>query len=159
MIDSWRLNGESPTKPLTFVSIDAALKGGQPQLTLELKVQLQSSSGHKPAFLAVDILDSADTVLMQAIPTLDLFIQPDVGRHKFMVAIDLPPLIPGQYAVSLWMGSHNTETLDYRQRCVSFEVVDSPTPGRTFPFSSAHGFVVPRSYLAVPIHAISMSVG
>jgi hypothetical protein len=31
---------------------------------------------------------------------------------------------------------------------VAFEIVDTPTPGRTFPHTKDHGFIVPASRVA-----------
>ena len=54
-------------------------------------------------------------------------------------------MIPGQYMVSVWVGSHNTETIDWPKECVGFEIDESPTAGRTFPHHPNRGYVVPNS--------------
>jgi len=79
---------------------------------------------------------------------LEGFVQPREGRQSFTVLVDLPPLIPGEYWVSPWVGSHNTETLDMIHQCAAFEVSRSPTPGRSFPHTIDHGYIVPSSRLA-----------
>jgi lipopolysaccharide transport system ATP-binding protein len=61
------------------------------------------------------------------------------------VAIELPALIPGTYYASIWVGPHNTESLDFVRGAISFDVTASPMPGRTFPHSVDHGYVVPAS--------------
>jgi len=60
-------------------------------------------------------------------------------------SITLPPLIPGHYDVTMWVGSHYTEMLDVAAQCASFDILHSPTHGRTFPHTADHGFVVPPS--------------
>jgi hypothetical protein len=77
------------------------------------------------------------------------FVQPQAGRQSFTVLVDLPPLIPGRYWVTPWVGSHNTETFDMIHQCAAFEVNQSPTLGRSFPHAVVHGYIVPPSRLAV----------
>ena len=71
------------------------------------------------------------------------------GIHKtgqfLKVEIDLPPLIPDTYAISAWIGSHNTETISWDRDIVAFEIHDSPIRGRSFVHSSQNGFLVPNS--------------
>jgi lipopolysaccharide transport system ATP-binding protein len=85
---------------------------------------------------------------MQALPVLDGFVHPQQGEQSFQVLVDLPPLIPGQYWISPWVGSHNTETLDMIHQCAAFEVSHSPTLARSFPHYIEHGYIVPPSRLA-----------
>ena len=132
---------------LSFTKIVATLNGEQPYLLLELEVHLQSREKHKPAFLAVDILDRSGTAIMQALPTLQKFLSHEKGEHHVKIEIQLPPLIPGQYLVTAWAGSHNSETFDLVQEAVIFEVDESPTKGRSFPHGSDHGCIVPISKL------------
>jgi lipopolysaccharide transport system ATP-binding protein len=147
-IGSWR-RPEIPERPLSLTAVSADLKGRQPQLTLAVRIEARSSGHHKPGFVALDILDCTGTTVMQAIPTFDRFVRRQAVSHDFTVEIDLPPLIPGQYSLSVWVGSHNTETLDHVERCIAFDIHDSPTPQRTFPHTTDHGFVVPPSRLLI----------
>ena len=66
-------------------------------------------------------------------------------QQKLSIAVELPPLVPGQYAVSVWLGSHMNETLDEVKEAVEFQITESPTPGRVFPHTRDHGFAVPFS--------------
>ncbi len=84
---------------------------------------------------------------MQAIPQIKPFIRHHLQPFSLVVLIDLPPLIPGHYGISLWVGPHNTETFDEVRGCTTFEVVESPTAGRTFPHYRNHGLIVPFSRL------------
>jgi lipopolysaccharide transport system ATP-binding protein len=139
-----RSPGETPGS-LTITQVSSLLTGEQPNLALALEVLLASKSNHKAAFLAVDIADVTGTVLMQALPEVEGFIEDNKPEHCLGVEIKLPPLIPGQYLVTIWVGSHYTETLDEVKEVVAFEVFESPTNGRSYPHSSQQGYIVPPS--------------
>jgi lipopolysaccharide transport system ATP-binding protein len=138
---------------LAITNVEATLQGRQPRLALALNIGMKSVAAHKPAFVAVDILDVLGVPIMQALPQLEGFISHERTTHALTLTIELPPLIPGLYYASIWVGPHNTETLDFVRGAVSFEVTDSPTPGRTFPHSADHGQVVPPSTLVYNGHA------
>jgi hypothetical protein len=140
---TWQREEES-TGALTITSIGVGVTGSQPALSLQVDLSLRSAGAHKPAIVAIDIA-AAGTVLMQAIPRLDGFLQSAAAEHDLRVTVDLPPLIPGRYAVNVWAGSSLTETLDEVKEEVSFEVYDSPTAARTLPHTRDHGYVVPAS--------------
>jgi lipopolysaccharide transport system ATP-binding protein len=147
--NTWKSPADRKLGDLIFTEIKSLLKGEQPDLSLELNLNLQSISYHKPAFLAVDILDSSGTTIMQAIPNVKPFLDFTKEKHCIEVYIQLPPLIPSQYLVSVWVGSHNTETLDEVKECVMFEVHKSPTSDRSFPHTKNHGYVVPASKINI----------
>jgi lipopolysaccharide transport system ATP-binding protein len=151
---SWRVAADAKPRALAITAVNLQLKGRQPDLTLQIEVETASKGDHKPAYISVDILDVTGTAIMQAIPTFERFIRPGVSTQRFNVEIDLPPLIPGQYSLTLWLGSHNTEGLDFQPRCVAFEIHESPSPGRTFPHHADHGAIVPPSRL---LHAESVA--
>lgn len=134
-----------PGKALAFRTVNARLLGEQPHHVLRLEMELVSQGDHKPAHVAVDILDGSGSAIMQAIPTFDGLLRSDSKVHHVTVEIQLPPLIPREYLVSVWAGSHNTETLDWAQQCVSFEVMHSPARKRVFPYTADHGYIVPAS--------------
>lgn len=141
----WEREPDRKAGALAVRTVNATLQGTQPNHILHLDVRLESSISHKRAFMAIDILDSGGVTIMQAIPTLDRFI-PDTPRfHDLEVDIELPPLIPGRYMASIWLGSHNSEMLDWVREIVGFEIEHSPTPGRTYPHHPNHGYVVPHS--------------
>jgi len=128
-----------------FESIKIKLYGEQPALKIELLCEVRSSESHKDLFLAFDISNSRGLTVMQAIPVLEPFIRYSMSSQHVRTEIDLPPLIPDQYKVSVWMGSHNTETMCWEKEVVGFEVNESPTPGRNFPHTHSNGFLVPPS--------------
>jgi lipopolysaccharide transport system ATP-binding protein len=137
--------GEGPEGALVIDALGATLTGEQPRHELVLSLEVHSSAPHKPAFFAVDIHDSLMQPIMQAIPGSPGFLPSRTTRSTLGIRIELPPLVPGRYLVSVWAGSHNTATLDEVRHALSFEVLHSPVPGRTFPHTRDHGFLVPTS--------------
>ena len=130
---------------LTIRKIDQEFTHGK----LTLKIEYISNHFHKNAFTAVDILNQQGIALMQAIPTLRKLISYSPIINKFFITIDLPKLIPGEYFTTIWIGSHNTETLDCIEFATSFLIHNSPTEGRIFPHTDDHGYIVPESKLVV----------
>ncbi len=141
----WARPSTAIDTPLAITRVESRLAGVQPHLTLELDLVLETRGRHKPALLTVDVLDAAGVALMQALPRLEGFVPDASGRHRVHVSIDLPPLVPGQYFVSVWVGSHHADTLDTVERAVRFEVHESPSAGRSYPHSADHGHIVPPS--------------
>jgi len=140
----WRR--EVPSKSsLSFERVTAQLVGTQPQLQLIVSMWLHSRGDHQPAFVAFDIADESGAVVMQALPELTGFLTSETTRGEVVAEIDLPPMIPGKYHVTLWAGPHNTLTLDEVERCFYFEITDTPTIGRVFPHSADKGKIVPHS--------------
>jgi lipopolysaccharide transport system ATP-binding protein len=103
------------------------------------------------SILAVDIQDALGASIMQALPSLSPLVPGEPGRYTATAEIMLPPLIPATYWVTFWMGPHNTVTYDTVSGALSFDVIDSPTPGRTFPHSADHGYIVPPSRCVVTV--------
>lgn len=141
----WMRSSQKREGSLAINQINSTLKGEQPNLVLELDIVLESVTKHKPAFLAIDILDITGVGIMQALPKLDGFLEYTKLQHLIEISIQLPPLIPGQYLVTVWVGSHNTETLDELKEVIMFEVFESPTLGRSYPHTVEHGYIVPTS--------------
>ena len=134
---------------LYFKSLSVKLEGEQPRHSLRIDFELKGGGAHKPAFVCFDITDASGVALMQAMPVVETFVHPRPGAQAFQVLVDLPPLIPGQYWISPWVGSHNTEPFDTISQCAAFEVSHSPTLGRTFPHTVQHGRIVPQSQLVL----------
>lgn len=135
----------SKTESLIFSKIDLQIFGDQPEITLVLKCKTFSLKKHKPAFVAIDILDNTGVTIMQAIPTLKPLITSESSEITFQINVQLPPLVPGTYFVSLWLGPHNDETYNEINNCVCFQINETPTAGRNFPHSRNHGCIVPLS--------------
>jgi lipopolysaccharide transport system ATP-binding protein len=143
--DSWSRPSDLPPAALQIEDVSIVLDGEQPRHSLNVAIGIKSTSSHPPAFLAVDIRDPTGVTLMQAMPSARPFIPATLGPRTIDVRVTLPPLIPGRYHVGLWFGSHHSDTLDTVPECGAFEVVHSPTTGRTYPHYSAHGYLVPES--------------
>ncbi len=114
---------------------------------LRLRIVLDTSFQSKASFLAIDINDHFGVTIAQAIPKLECFIKPNTGILELLVEIDLPSLIPGNYLISVWHGPNYNETLTWVKNVVSFEVVNTPQVGRTYPHSTRQGHFVPKSRL------------
>ena len=145
---TWERKNNPEKSPLFFRRVSGAVEGCAPNQRLDLDIELKSIRPHQKAFLAADIYDPTSTCVMQALPTLEPFIPESPDGYRTRLSIKLPPLVPGLYSVTLWVGSHNTNTFDEIPQAVAFEIVDSPTAGRSFPHSRDHGFMVPESTVA-----------
>jgi lipopolysaccharide transport system ATP-binding protein len=146
---SWKRFPSSKQGGLVITQIDTALIGSQPNLELCVNIQLQSLTNHKSAFIAIDILDSTSIAIMQAIPKMENYLHYKETKQMVTINIQLPPLIPGEYFVTAWVGSHNTETLDMVIESTMFEVLDSPIVGRSFPHTKDHGYLIPFANLVL----------
>jgi lipopolysaccharide transport system ATP-binding protein len=132
-----------------FDSVDARIEGSQPNLRLVCNISIRSK-GTQKVFIAVDVLARGSSVIMQAEPKSEPFIGGEPGLFLAELSVELPPLTPGTYELDFWIGSHNTETLDYINRAVMFEVFDYPSSGRTYPYHpEQHGHIVPKSSIRV----------
>ncbi len=155
---SWTRPTNAATRAVRFETIDVRVEGAQPRVKLHCSVSIFAEPGTKPVFLAVDILDHNSAPLMQALPRCEPFVGGTVGLHTLDLTIDLPPLIPGLYALDFWIGSHFTETSDHIARAVAFEIFESPSSGRAFAHTSEHGYIVPPSSARVKTRRSSLHV-
>jgi lipopolysaccharide transport system ATP-binding protein len=137
--------GDGGISPLQFRKISVDLEGRQPELRLKLDIVAESVAAHKKAFVAVDVASATGATVMQILPSAQPFIGDEIGLHQMRLRVNLPPLIPGSYVLTAWLGSHNTETLDKIENCAAFVVTSSPTEGRTFPHTVDHGYIVPTA--------------
>jgi lipopolysaccharide transport system ATP-binding protein len=149
--DTWTRGADELPRILQLENVRMRLDGEPPRQLLHVEMHLRTTAPHRPAFISVDILNSLGVSVMQAIPTIAPFISDTSPEHTVHVTIELPPLIPGRYSLTLWAGPHFTEPYDMIARAVGFEVDRSPTKGRTFEHAPDHGYVVPASsYTYVP---------
>jgi len=139
---------QTNNSPVIFSKIVLQTLGEQPVMTLRVNLELEKKQNHQPAFIAIDICDDIGTSIMQAIPTLDCFVKYESKANDYEVNIHLPPLVPGHYSLSLWIGPHNNETYDLVSSVVGFDIEDTPTKGRSFPHTRDHGCIVPLSSLS-----------
>jgi len=141
----WRRDAKSPAPPLGFANAELRLTGTAPGQQLHVALRLKTSQRHSPAFLAIDIQNAYGASIMQALPSIAPYINPENAAHQVEMVIDLPPLIPGHYTLTLWAGPHYTETYDCVERALGFEIEKSPTRDRTFGHAPDHGYIVPHS--------------
>lgn len=144
-VSEWRRSGTSNSIDLGFESIAGTLSGEQPALKLRLECNFRSHEGHRAAIVAFDIADSMGATIMQSLPSVEPFITAGNSKKRFLFDIELPPLVPGRYHVSAWIGPHNLETYDFVREAIAFEIQESPSAGRTFPHTPDHGFIVPHT--------------
>jgi lipopolysaccharide transport system ATP-binding protein len=141
----WVANEESKKLPIFLSKASLSLNGNQPNHTLTVTTEIISTVPHKEVFLAFDFSNSMGVTICQAIPKLTPFIKYNSGGQVIYTEIELPALIPDSYKVSIWLGTHNTETICWEKEILGFEITDSPTEGRNFPHSHHNGFMVPKS--------------
>jgi lipopolysaccharide transport system ATP-binding protein len=142
----WRAAAASKG-PVSLKQASVQLKGLQPHHSIEVTATISSAAQHKDAFLAFDVSNSRGLTVLQAIPNFEPFIKYSQHEQHFRTIIELPPLIPDHYRVSVWMGPHNTETFFWEKEIIGFEINQSPMPGRNFPHSHNNGFLVSPSRL------------
>jgi len=142
----WKRPFDQKIEIVGLDEITLILKGKQPSIKLGIEISLlMLTNNDKPIFMALDICDQAQTPIMQAVPKPHPFIDIVPGRKLFLLEVDLPPLIPGHYYVDFWLGSHFSTTNEYLKNIVSFEISEGPSEERNYPYSSAHGSIVPTS--------------
>jgi lipopolysaccharide transport system ATP-binding protein len=150
LASSWSRPPNHPDSPLEIRSVSVSLKGEQPQHSLHLEVSCVSRAQHKPCFVVSEVLDVDGAVIMQIIPTEHAFLTSQRASHCFRIEAHLPPLIPGRYTVSVWVGSNHDTTFDRATLCASFDVTSYPDLNRTFPYYRNHGSIIAPSKLCYP---------
>jgi lipopolysaccharide transport system ATP-binding protein len=143
--DCWERPADRKPAPIFFQEIAARCPPDRDFRELQIEVTLDSDGDFRPAFLAVDVLDSSKSAIMQAIPRTDGFVAPKSGPQRYKLTVQLPALIPGTYYISLWAGPAYTVTYDLIEEAAAFTISKSPIEGRSFPHSRNHGFLVPAS--------------
>jgi homopolymeric O-antigen transport system ATP-binding protein len=147
--NSWTRPANIKQPLVRFESIDVHLHGSQPKFRLECACVIVSKIMARPVTIVVDVTDNNSFSIMQAEPSVEPFIGGTPGTCHVDVSIDLPPLVPGIYGLDFWIGPHNTETSDWVRGAIKFEILESPTRGRTYPHFADHGFIVPFSKASV----------
>jgi lipopolysaccharide transport system ATP-binding protein len=146
---SWTRPAQSKTPKIYFESIDVQLDGEQPALRLECRIAIKSTPAALPVAIAVDIHDDKSTCIMQAIPQYQPFIGGDGGTSHVDMTIELPPLVPGTYPLTFWIGTPNYETQDFVGDTIAIKITDPPDPERTYPHYKGQGFVIAKSTAVV----------
>ena len=143
-LSEWTRPPGQELRPISFKKITSRLLGSQPNLVFQIVCSFDGRTPHRSSFVAFDIADAFGTVFMQALPSIEPFIEVGTSEKKYCFDIELPALVPGRYLVTAWVGPHNTDTYDLCRECLAFDVLDSPTIGRAFPHTSDHGVLVPK---------------
>jgi lipopolysaccharide transport system ATP-binding protein len=133
-------------KKIGLEDVSLRIEGRQPDLNMFLDCKFIPIQTDQSFFLAFDISNSDGSTVMQAIPEIIPIINITNSGKKHVFKIEIGGLIPDKYSLSIWMGPHNTQTYDFEQNIIEFEILESPTKGRTFPHTKDHGFFVPKSY-------------
>jgi lipopolysaccharide transport system ATP-binding protein len=147
----WERPGRGrPATPVYYQRVVASLQGQQPALQLIVDAEIVCEEDGPPeTFVSVDLCDALGTPLLQAIPEGRPFLNLSRGANSLQIRVDLPGLTPGRYLADLWIGTHYTRTLDYAKRVVAINIDESPVPGRTFPHTPDHGFMIAPSHCYV----------
>jgi lipopolysaccharide transport system ATP-binding protein len=128
-----------------FTNVSIVVKDHQPHLKLEVTFTIKSDVKMNKAFVAFNISSNTGTMIGQAIPNLEPFIDVSFTEQTFTTEIEITGFVPGTFLVSAWIGPHYSETYDWQKDIVGFNIVDSPQPGRVYPHASEQGNIVPFS--------------
>src|SRR5262249_41652832 len=145
LASSWTRPKKLKRPKVYFDSINVQLEGKQPALRLQCCARIKSMPGALPVSISVEILDDRLTRIMQAVPNYHPFIGGDGATNCVDISIDLPPLIPGIYLLTFWIGIHRLETVDSVSNAIAIKITDSPSPDRGFPHYRSEGFIIPNS--------------
>ena len=143
LTNNW--NRPEKTAAPHFTNVSIVIKDHQPQLKLEVTFTVKSDVKMNKAFVAFNISSNTGTMIGQAIPNLEPFIDVSFSEQTFNTEIEITGFVPGTFLVSAWIGPHYSETYDWQKDIVGFNIVDSPQPGRVYPHASEQGNIVPFS--------------
>jgi lipopolysaccharide transport system ATP-binding protein len=130
-----------------FTSIKYEISGEQPDLILTMHFKTSSAASNPAAFVVFGIKSSLGGTLMEAIPSLQPFIQFNGSETSYSCQIKLTGFIPGTYSIYAWLGVSEAEGYDWQDNVLSFEINQAPMADRTFPYSARTGFLVAQSEL------------
>jgi len=140
----WMRPHDSSSEGASFTEITISVDRER-VLSLSCEIEIAIEGDRLPLLVALDITDVLGNSIMQALPAASPFVPGERGRYKLFLDVVLPPLIPATYWLTFWMGPHNNETSDEVRSELCFDITESPTPGRTFPHTVDHGYIVPIS--------------
>ena len=143
LTNNWARQKEAATPHFTSVSI--VIKDHQPDLKLEVTFKVKSDVKMNKAFVAFNVSSNTGTMIGQAIPSLEPFIDVSFNEEVFKTEIEITGFVPGTFLVSAWLGPHYSETYDWQKDIVGFNIVDSPQKGRVYPHAMEQGNIVPFS--------------
>jgi lipopolysaccharide transport system ATP-binding protein len=135
---------ETPAAP-HFTNVGIVVKDHQPNLKLEISFTVKSDVKMNKAFVAFNISSNTGTMIGQAIPNLEPFIDVSLSEQSFTTEIEITGFVPGTFLVSAWIGPHYSQTYDWQKDIVGFTIVETPQIGRVFPHAAEQGSIVPFS--------------
>jgi len=130
-----------------FTNIELRLEDSQPSHKLRIKFKVNKPSFSTSAFAVFGIKNSAGVTIMEAIPSLDNYINFQDEDKIYTCIVHLDSFIPDEYTVYAWLGTSESEAYDWLDDKLGFEIINSPMPKRTFPFSTRTGSQIANSYL------------
>lgn len=151
VISEYKMNTKAPLSSLVWYrhSIDknipvqiSRVEISQTLGKLKIITEIISVESHNSFFIAFDVKSEEGVPIFQSIPSESPFIEYNVNPTIAETTIDLPLLIPGNYFLSVWIGSHYTITFDWQIDIVSFQISESPVIGRVMPHDSKNGYQV-----------------
>jgi lipopolysaccharide transport system ATP-binding protein len=125
----------------TFKAIDLKIGGTQPYLKLNIKFKILSDQSYPAAIVTFDIKDDYSKTIIQLMPSAQPFINLQNGTSEWDLTADLTGLVPGFYSISAWMGPQNNIEYDLHDEILIFEITESPTQNRIFPYYKTDGFI------------------
>ncbi|MBL7701558.1 MAG: ATP-binding cassette domain-containing protein [Ferruginibacter sp.] len=143
LTNSWDRAASSEQPHFTNVSI--SIKNEQPNLKLQVTFTVKADAKMNKAFVAFNISSNTGTMIGQAIPNLEPFIDTSFSEQTFTTEIEITGFVPGTYLLGAWIGPHYSETYDWQKDIVGFTIVESPQAGRVFPHAVEQGNIVPFS--------------
>ena len=143
LTNNWSRSG-APAVP-HFNNVSIVVKDHQPHLKLEVTFTIKSDVKMNKAFVAFNISSNTGTMIGQAIPNLEPFIDVSFAEQTFTTEIEITGFVPGTFLVSAWIGPHYSQTYDWQKDIVGFTIVESPQTGRVYPHASEQGSIVPFS--------------
>ena len=117
-------------------------------VVLKYDLLMRTATALDSIYYAFDVLDPFGVAIGQAF-SIDLGpdkLQPRRPERR-RISIFLPPLIPGSYTTSFWMGPHNTVTTFMEEVFHQFEIEISPSKLRKVPHTRDHGSLLTKMYL------------
>lgn len=130
-----------------FSKISYEISGEQPDLKLTIHFKTSSATKNPAAFVVFGIKSSLGGTIMEAIPSLQPFVQFEGSEATYSCQIELTGFIPGTYFIYAWLGASEAENYDWQDNVLSFEITQAPMAERTFPYSARTGFLVAQSKL------------
>ena len=121
------------------------LFGEQPHMKLAINIAIAAKTETPNCFIAFDIVNGNGQIIGQSIPSLQPFIQLNNETKEFSFEINIDAFVPDDYYITIWIGSHFSNTLDLVEDVLKFQVMESPQKGRIFPHTRDHGSITPLS--------------